>query len=100
MILSRTQMVCGISLLCCFLGVSEGAAQEQKTDSQQPQQPQQPLDPAGAGNTSSAAGITPYSKEDPGVDPDTRPLSGFQKLSLGTSQAYHSFLLPSFTVVG
>jgi hypothetical protein len=41
-----------------------------------------------------------YSKEDPSVDPDTRPLAGFQKLSLGTSQTDHSFLLPSFTVVG
>jgi hypothetical protein len=101
MIFSRTQMACGISFLCLFLGASKAVAQDQKpdTDAQQPQpqQPQQPLDPAGTGNT---AGVTPYSKEDPGVDPDTRPLSGFQKLSLGTSQANHSFLLPSFTVVG
>jgi hypothetical protein len=79
-------------------------AQDPKTDPPPPtktdaQQPQQPLSATGVRDSTSVEAVVPYSNAEPDSIPDTRPLSGFQQLSLGTSNANHSFLLPSFTAV-
>jgi hypothetical protein len=80
------------------------AAQEPKTDAppaaSEAPQPQQPLTAAGIKDSKSVEAVVPYSNPAPGVTADSRPLSGFQNFSLGTNSATHSFLLPSFTVLG
>jgi hypothetical protein len=104
-------MICNIKKSLGFVLVAWVAAsvpvlqaQEPKTDATptttEAPQPQQPLTAAGIKDSKSVEAVVPYSNPDPDVTPDTRPLSGFQKFSLGTSSATHSFLLPSFTVVG
>lgn len=97
MALFEKHIIGGFLASCLIFGVSAGMAQDPKTD---PQQPQQPITPAGANDSANSGAVVPYSKEEPSAEPDTRPLAGFQKLSLGTNQADHSFLLPSFSVVG
>jgi hypothetical protein len=84
-------------ILACILFC---AAVAQAQDTPKPE-PQKPLTPLGTDDGSSQAGgkaEVPYSEPEPAVLPDSRPITGFESLSLGMKAANRNVLLPSFTV--
>ena len=82
--------------LCVLLGAAMAKAQDQpKTE---PEQPLPPLAAENASSPSAGAAEVPYSDPEPAVVTDSRPITGFQNLSLGLKAVNRNILLPSFAV--